>query len=152
MRRMRWTIALLVMMLGAPKAEAACTVTATAVAFGSYDVYAAGPTDSTGTIIYRCSASDHDIRIAISAGTSGTFANRTLKTGSENLLYNLFYGGFTQVWGDGTSSTITVPGSIMFTGSQTSRSTNHSIYGRAPAQQSVRSGSYNDTIVVTITF
>ena len=148
MRRMRWTIALLVMMVGAPKAEAACTVTATAVAFGSYDVFAAGPTDSTGTIIYRCAASDHDIRIAISAGTSGTFANRTLKTGSENLLYNLFYGGFTQVWGDGSGGTTTYyiknpPNNLDVT---------LVVFGRITAGQDVGIGSYTDTVVVTLEY
>ena len=47
---------------------------------------------------------------------------------------------------------MTVPGSLSFSGSQPSRSVNYTIYGRVPAQQSVPSGSYNDTIVVTITF
>ena len=102
-----WTTALLLVTFGAAKAEAACTLSATAVAFGTYDVFQAGPDDSTGTITYRCGNGDRNIRIAISAGTGGTFANRTLKTGSENLLYNLYLGGFTQVWGDGTGGTTT---------------------------------------------
>ena len=61
-------------MLGSAPVEAACTLSATPVAFGAYDVFQAGPTDSTGTITYRCGTGDHDIRIAISAGTSGTFS------------------------------------------------------------------------------
>ena len=83
-------IASLVMLVRAPKAEAACTLSATAVAFGPYDVFQAVPTHSTGTITYRCDNNDRGIRIAISTGTSGTFANRALKNGTENLLYNLF--------------------------------------------------------------
>ena len=42
-----------------------------------------------------------------SAGTSGTYANRTLKRSTDSLLYNLYYAGFTQVWGDGSGGTTT---------------------------------------------
>ena len=58
MNRAQRAIALLVMLVGAPKAEAACTLSATAVAFGTYDVFQAGPDDSTGTITYRCGIGD----------------------------------------------------------------------------------------------
>ena len=148
MIRVPWTIALLVMMVGAPKAEAACTVTATAVAFGSYDVFAAGPTDSTGTIIYRCSASDHDIRIAISAGTSGTYTNRTLKRSMDNLLYNLYYNGFTQVWGDGSGGTTT----YYIKNPPNNQDVTLVVFGRITAGQDVGVGSYTDTVVVTLEY
>ena len=75
MSGVRWAIVLLLVVVGAPKAEAACTLSATAVAFGTYDVFQVGPSDSTGTITYRCGNSDHDIRIAISTGTSGNFGS-----------------------------------------------------------------------------
>jgi len=148
MSRVPWTIALLVMMVGAPKAEAACTVTATAVAFGSYDVFAAGPTDSTGTIIYRCSASDHDIRIAISAGTSGTYTNRTLKRSTDDLLYNLYYNGFTQVWGDGSGGTTT----YFIKNPPNNQDVTLVVFGRITAGQDVGVGSYTDTVVVTLEY
>ena len=148
MSRVPWAIALLVMMVGAPKAEAACTVTATAVAFGSYDVYAAGPTDSTGTIIYRCAPGDHDIRIAISAGTSGTYTNRTLKTSTDNLLYNLYYNGFTQVWGDGSGGTTT----YFIKNPPNNQDVTLVVFGRITAAQDVGVGSYTDTVVVTLEY
>lgn len=148
MTGVRFVLVALAVLAGAQQTEAACTLSATAVAFGAYDVYQVGPTDSTGTITYRCGNSDHNIRIAISTGTSGTFTNRTLKNGSENLLYNLFYGGFTQVWGDGTGSTTTYfennpPNNVDVV---------LTVYGRIPAGQDVGIGSYTDTVVVTLEY
>ena len=136
-----------------------CSVSSAGVAFGHYDVTQPGADDSTGTLRVTCSRqagvdpSTVSYVLALGTGAGGSYAMRRMMSGTNLLNYNLFANASrTQVWGDGTSATVTVPGSINFTGSQTSRSTNHSIYGRVPAQQSVRSGSYNDTIVVTITF
>jgi spore coat protein U-like protein len=148
MSRVSSAIMLLMLILGAPKAEAACTLSATAVAFGTYDVFQAGPDDSTGTITYRCSNNDHNIRIAISAGTSGTFAYRTLKTGSENLLYNLYLGGFTQVWGDGSVGTTT----FFENNPPNNKDVVLTVYGRIIAGQDVGVGSYTDTVVVTLEY
>ena len=148
MSRARFVIVLLVMIVGATRAEAACTLSATAVAFGTYDVFQVGPADSTGTITYRCGNSDHNIRVAISAGTSGTFNNRTLKRGSENLLYNLFYGGFTQVWGDGTGGTTT----YFLNNPPNGKDVVLTVYGRITAGQDVGVGSYSDTVVVTLEY
>jgi spore coat protein U-like protein len=148
MSGMRLVIVGLVMLAGTQRAEAACTVSATAVAFGTYDVFQVGPTDSTGTITYRCSNNDHNIRIAISSGTSGTFTNRTLKAGSESLQYNLFYGGLTQVWGDGTGSTTT----YFLNNPPNNKDVVLTVYGRIPAGQDVAIGSYADTVVVTLEY
>jgi spore coat protein U-like protein len=148
MRSLRFAIVVLVVLAGTQRTEASCTLSATPVAFGLYDVFQVGPTDSTGTIAYRCNNNDHGIRIVISAGTSGTFANRTLKNGTENLLYNLFYGGFSQAWGDGTGGTTTYfennpPNKVDVV---------LTIYGRIPGGQDVGIGSYADTVVVTLEY
>ena len=133
---------------GAQQVEAACTLSATAVAFGTYDVFQASPTDSTGTISYRCNNNDHGIRIAISTGTSSTFVNRTLKRSGENLLYNLFYGGFTQVWGDGSGGTAT----YLEHNPPNNKDVVLTVYGRITAAQDVAVGSYTDTVAVTLEF
>jgi spore coat protein U-like protein len=148
MSRAWFAIVMVVMIVGAQRAEAACTLSATAVAFGTYDVFQVGPADSTGSITYRCSNNDHNIRIAISAGTSGTFANRTLKSASENLLYNLFYGGFTQVWGDGTGGTTTYSENNPPNGKDVVLT----VYGRITGGQDVSVGNYTDTVVVTLEY
>ena len=151
---------LLFLSLAAPAVAAIdCSVSSVGVAFGHYDVTQPGADDSTGTLRVTCSRlvsvdpSTVSYVLALGTGAGGSYAMRRMQSGSNFLNYNLFANASrTQVWGDGTSATVTIPGSINYTGSQTSRSTNHSIYGRVPAQQNVQSGSYNDTIVVTITF
>lgn len=50
-----------------------------------------------------------------------------------------------QVWGDGTGGSLTVPSTFVL-------GANLSIYGRVPAGQNPRAGTYVDTIVVTVTF
>ena len=147
MSRMRLLFVTLVLCGSAQQADAACTLSATAVAFGTYDVFQAGPTDSTGTITYRCGNNDRNIRIAISAG-SGTFANRTLKQVTENMLYNLFYGGFTQVWGDGTGGTTT----YFENNPPNNKDVVLTVYGRITAGQDVSVGNYTDTVVVTLEY
>ena len=94
--------------VGASRADAACTLSASGVAFGIYNVFDTSPTDSTGSITYRCDNTDKDITITISRGSSPTFAPRTLMQGSEPLSYNLFRdSGSTLIWGDGSSGTST---------------------------------------------
>lgn len=144
-----WTLLVVLALCSlARQADAACTLSATAVAFGTYDVFQASPTDSTGTITYRCGNNDHDIRIAISTGTSGTFVNRTLKSGGENLLYNLYSGGFTQVWGDGSDGTTT----YFLHNPPNNKDVVLTVYGRIAAGQDVAIGSYTDTVVVTLEY
>ena len=136
------------LLAAAGRAEAACTVSATPVAFGTYDVFQAGSDDSTGTITFRCGGLDRNIRITISSGSSGTYTNRTLKSGSQTLLYNLFYGGFTQVWGDGTGGTAT----YLDNNPPNNKDVVLTFYGRIPASQDVAVGSYTDTVVVTLEY
>ena len=143
-----WGLAVGLALCGsARQADAACTLSATAVAFGTYDVFQASPTDSTGTITYRC-GNDRNIRIAISTGTSGTFVNRTLQRSGEDLLYNLFYGGFTQVWGDGSDGTAT----YFERNPPNNKDVVLTVYGRITPAQDVAVGSYTDTVVVTLEY
>jgi spore coat protein U-like protein len=131
------------------RAEAACTISTTAVSFGTYDVYNASATTSTGTITYRCAGSDHNISVTISTGSSGTFANRTLKKTSENLTYNLYRdAAFATVWGDGSGTTAT----YQINNPPNNTDVNLTVYGRVQALQDVSAGSYSDTVIATISF
>jgi spore coat protein U-like protein len=140
--------AVLCVVLGSAPVEAACTLSATPMAFGAYNVFQAGPDDSTGSITYRCSIGDRNIRISISAGASGTFADRTLKDGTETLQYNLFYGGFTQVWGDGSGGTT----AYFENNPPNNKDVVLTVYGRITAGQDVAIGNYTDTVVVTLNY
>ena len=133
----------------AASAEAACTLSATSVTFGTYDVFQTSPSDSTGTITFRCGTSDKDIRITISAGSSSTFTLRTLRQSSENLGYNLFSDAArTQVWGDGTGGTWT----YFLHNPQNNREMVLTVYGRISAGQDAAVGTYADTVVVTLEY
>ena len=89
---------------GRRAAEAAkCSVDTTGVAFGTYNVFATAPTDSTGTIVYSCNGGAKSVVIGITAGQSGSFSTRTLRKGTETFTYNLVSDAArSAVWGDGT--------------------------------------------------
>lgn len=124
-------------------AWADCTVTTTGLVFGAYDPFAAQPVDGAGSVLVDCTSAVSYV-ISLSAG-AGSYALRTMLSGSDRLDYNL-YGDSTRtsVWGDGSAGTVTVAGNAT--------SANHTVYGRIPARQNVRAGSYADSIVVTLTF
>jgi spore coat protein U-like protein len=123
-----------------------CSISTTGVAFGNYDVFAAGATTSTGSITYSCTIG-LSVRIELGTGSSGTFAARTLRNGIDSLNYNLYRdSGFATVWGDGTA------GTGVFTATTALAPGTVTVYGRIPAAQNVSVGSYGDTVVATIVF
>jgi spore coat protein U-like protein len=131
-------------------ARAACTISVTSVSFGSYDVYTSSPDDSTGTVTYRCGASNNNITVTLSSGAAGTFSLRTMKQGvSDQLSYNLYTDATrTTIWGDGTA------GTSFYSASNPPKNQDVvlTVYGRIPAQQDARIGAYTDTVVATIQF
>lgn len=129
---------------------AACTVSATPVTFGSYNVFSASPLDTTGTVTVNCNESPPPT-VTISIGpspNSGGFNPRSMKltAGSELLLYNLYTdNNRTYIWGDGSGNTRTVTKKV-FKGSPSV----NTIYGRIPPIQDVSAGPYSETLTVTI--
>jgi spore coat protein U-like protein len=130
-----------------------CTVSATGVAFGIYDPTVATATVSSGTVAVSCvvsGATGHNpITVALSAGNSGNFNSRTMLNGTDSLSYNLFLdAAYTQIWGDGTGVSLTdtvfvTPGKQSF---------NATVYGMMPALQTPGSGTFTDTITVSVSF
>ncbi|HMG46647.1 MAG TPA: spore coat U domain-containing protein [Allosphingosinicella sp.] len=133
-------------------AGAACTISATGVAFGSYDPQSGSVVDGAGTINVGCHPSDAAPTVSLSAGNSGTFAARTMLSGGNSLNYNLYTTSARNVvWGDGFGGSVTVTlsgGSV----SGGVRSYTQSVFGRVPGSQNVAAGSYSDTITLTATF
>lgn len=137
----------------APSAEGALTCSFTSVTgvnFGSYDVFNPTRTTATGTISYQCKkvGGVQYMTMSLSTGSSGSFANRNLVSGSNTLLYNLYPDALnSQVWGDGTGGTyqyvIDPVDRRIYT---------LTVYGTIPAGQDVGIGSYTDTITVTMNF
>jgi spore coat protein U-like protein len=140
------------LMLGSGAASAACTVGSTGVAFGAYDPRSATPDDSSGTIQADCHPSDNAPNVEIGAGLYGTIATRRMSSGAATLSYLLYTSAARSVvWGDGTQGSITQT----LTGGSVSGGTRYfsgTIYGRIPAGQNVPAGTYNDTLMVTISF
>jgi spore coat protein U-like protein len=135
---------------GADPAEAAkCSVSATAVVFGTYNVFNTAPVDSTGTIVYECNGGARNVMIAITKGLSSTFAPRELASGTERLAYNLFRDAArTNIWGDfsgGSSAYIDA-------NPPNKQDITLTVYGRIPSGQDVRAGSYADTVTVVVNY
>ncbi len=128
----------------ASQALAACTISTTGVNFGNYNPFAASPTDSTGSVTYRC-APKAPLTIALDGGTWGTTAQRKMKGASGDLLlYNLYKDASrTQIWGNtgGQFYSDPNPPGAGFTAT---------IYGRINQLQDVGAGTYSDSITATI--
>src|SRR5664279_5642945 len=106
MRRLRWwlTLAILggVLIISERSASAQwCSVGATPVSFGSYDVFSPVPLASTGTVTYRCLFAQ-SMTIWLDKGLNApTNSPRQMTSGIDRLNYNLYLdAGHTQVWGD----------------------------------------------------
>lgn len=134
----------------AATAEAACTISTTAVSFGSYNVFSASPDDGTGQITYRCTAPRPPlVTIQLDKGGAPSFNPRQMRMGSEVLNYNLYLDSTrTTIWGDGTG------GSQAYSqySPQPNQNINVSVYGRIPAGQDVSAGNYSATVTATIFF
>src|SRR5690606_474315 len=144
-----------------PARAAACTNTAAPTNSGaSAPIPATAPLDSTGAVRVQCSLSGFEILfganvdIALSQGSSGTYAARTLRQGAASVLqYNLYTSAArATIWGNGGGGTSTVGGAVggWLTGQPTTR--NFPIYGRLPAGQDPNLGLHSDSITVTVTF
>ena len=157
-RRLGWLWIVLGLSGATAQAAVHCLVSANPVGFGTYDPLIATPDDSTGQVGVSCTNSppggtvSMTYRVRLSAGGAASFAPRKLASGPNRLNYNLYSNtGRTNVWGDGTSGTVTVTGNFNLQVNRT-RSRNHSVYGRVPALQDPAAGSYTDNIVVTLEF
>jgi spore coat protein U-like protein len=125
--------------------SANCTVSTSGLNFGTYDVFSSLNDDITATITVNCTK-NKSYSISLSSG-SGTFGSRTLTGTLGALNYNLFLDAtHLTIWGDGSSGTST------FSGTGTGANIGTPVYGRIPARQNVRMGTYSDLVTVTVTF
>lgn len=126
-------------------AQAACTVAVTPVDFGSYSPFLNAPSDSMGQVTVNCTEAQ-TYMVGMNAGlhAGGAFTGRRLSNGDTYLAYQLYTdAAHTTIWGDGSGGSATV-----------SRASSDviALYGRIPAHQSVSAGTFNDTILITITY
>lgn len=129
---------------------ATCSVSAGTLNFGNYNVLTATPTDSTATVSVICTSGvPYVVSLNQGAGSGATVANRLMTSSGNTLSYGIYTANTyasNQIWGDGTSGTVTQSN----TGSGISQP--FTAYGRIPAQQNVPTGTYTDSVTVTVTF
>jgi spore coat protein U-like protein len=135
--------ALLAACAAAPAKAATCSVIPVGIAFGAYDPFSPTDLETAGTIRLEC---DAVVSATISLGTgAGDHTQRRMGNGQSALGYNLFTSSQRiVVWGDGTGGSSTV--------SVSTQAADLAVYGTVPARQNVTTGTYADTIVVTVTF
>jgi spore coat protein U-like protein len=144
------------MLVGRTEAQLqSCNASATAVNFGIYNPLSGTPNDATGTVTTSCQVLIAGLfvswTVALSTGSSGTYAGRQMDFGASSLTYNLYTNAArTSVWGDGSAGTTLLSDNVfLVVGSNT---VNYTVYGRLFAGQDRAAGSYSDTITVTVTY
>ena len=130
-----------------------CTIAAGAMTFASYDPTAAADNDATATITSTCTTGGAAV-ITMGqgdrsrSGSTDATPLRAMYSGGdagEYLLYELYSdsaGG--TVWGNTTDTgkSITADGTAQ----------DFTVHGRIPKTQTVSSGTYNDSVLVTLTY
>lgn len=127
-----------------------CTIDSSPLAFGDVNTLSGQPVDGAGSISVTCtSQTPWAVSADVGQGASATFAERKMINGANELSYSLFTDSArTTVWGDGVDG---VTGTLAGTGSGLTQVTN--FYGRiAAGQTAAPSGTYADTVTVTVTY
>ena len=139
-----------VSLLAAGNAGAQCSIAITAgVAFGPYDVFNTGNTDTAGEVRVTCTTRQTNVRVTLDKGKALSFQPRKMENGLERLEYNLYLDvNRSQIWGNGTG------GSLIFGPVTINRNQTRTIpvYGRIPPTQDVAAGLYSDLVVATVLF
>ena len=156
-RRAALAFALLACVPARTWALADCDVTATSVAFGNYNPFSATAVTSTGNITVACSllgllslGVNYTIRLSAGTGSSG-FSPRQMANGANKLNYNLYldtHNGTGTVWTNAAPNVVTdgyLLGLFVVT-------RHYTVFGRIPALQNARRGTYLDTITVTVDY
>lgn len=117
-----------------------------AVNFGAYNVFSAVSGNGVGSLGIRCQGGGGSFAVTLSTGWSNSYALRIMRSGTNQLNYNLYTDGArTVVWGNGSGNS-----SIQaVTGNSTTTLT---VYGQIPAGQDAAVGNYTDGIIATVTF
>ena len=122
-----------------------CAISASPLAFGTYAPAAAR--DATATIAVNCSRTA-PYQISLGGGQNPIAASRRMGGPLGGFVgYNLYSNSArSTAWGDGSTFGARVGG----VGSGTAQ--NLTVYGRIPANQYARPGSYSDSVFVTVEY
>jgi spore coat protein U-like protein len=126
-----------------------CVISANPLSLGAFD----GTNDlaATSTIVVTCT-NGTPFTVNLNAGSSGSFAARTMSNGTDTLTYNLFTdASYGSIWGNGSTGTANVPG----TGGGFATPRTLTVAGRLLASANtgpVGAGTYTDTIVASVVY
>ncbi len=125
--------------------QVTCSVSATELSFGTVGNLNT-LINGSATLSVTCSP-NLPYQISLGNGQNGSSATtRRMRNGTNYVNYDLFSNsGRTTVWGD-------QPGDIPAARTGNGSAQSITVYGRVPAQTTPPAGTYNDTVVVTITY
>jgi len=122
---------------------AACTITASPLAFGAYDPFASTPLDVNAPLNFACTKS---LTAWIGLDNVGT---RSMVNGASSLPYEIYTGaqGTSPLWGNTAATGVSV------TGTGSTDATSAVMHGRiSPNMPGLISGAYSQSIQATINF
>ena len=125
----------------------ACSLSASNINFGTYNALLGTPIDTTGGVAVTCTlGTAFQIGLNAGTGTGATVTSRKLTSGSNVMSYGLYRDiANSQNWGN-------TPNTDTTGGIGTGLPVNYPVYAALPASQSVPSGTYSDTVTVTVTY
>src|SRR5487761_2423724 len=129
---------LLILFSQAALADSSCTIdSSSGVSFGPYNVFSSLPNNNgVGNLTISCHGGNSALIVELSSGQSNTFVSRTMRSGRNLLVYNLYTSAARNVvWGDGTGGSSTL-------GINKNRTTTLSVFGQIPAGQDAAVGTY----------
>jgi spore coat protein U-like protein len=140
-------------LIATPAWPAACRVTVTPLAFGSYDIFLTTAKAATAQVTVSCSdkpTAPANVQLTLSPGNSGNFGQRAMtgSGGGSPLFYNIYTtAGLSAVLGDGTGGS-TAPTNLV----DKTADWIVTLYGSIPPRQAVLVGTYSDSLIATILY
>ena len=129
---------------------ASCTIATSTLPFGSLTSTNAANTDVTTSATVTCS-SDSPFNIGMDYGLNSTGFQRRMASGGNFLNYEVYIDGF-GVNAFGPVSTFGTANNYNSPSTGNSGANVVTIYGRIPQQTTPASGSYSDTLTVTVNY
>jgi spore coat protein U-like protein len=132
-----------------------CNMSVGTMNFGTSPSAITANIDSTATVSAQCTNTT-PFSISLDNGTNATGSQRRMRQGATGNYLN--YGLYTDTarsnaWTTSGSTTVCTSGTgTCALGTGTGSNQNISIYGRVPPQTAPSSGTFNDNVVVTITY
>ncbi|WP_293393780.1 spore coat U domain-containing protein [Nevskia sp.] len=126
-----------------------CLISNGSLNFGSYDPTSGSTLNGSTTVTLTCTlGTAYNIGLNAGAGTGATVALRKLTSGGNTLGYRLFRDpSRTLNWGN-TPATDTLDG----TSSASLLTNTITVYGQIPASEAAPTGSYTDSVAITVTY